>query len=228
MGGPKVSRQASLALVVAGLLLITGCSGAAHVTERDRLQAQNAYEVAAKHLERREFANALTALQQANALDPNVTVYRNALGVALLQLRRPDLAEAEFKRATELDPDYAEAQLNLGIAHAEQQQWAAAVTAYERAIKSPRLMSTDVGYHNLGVALYHTQRYGEAEQALRFAISLAPELGPEPYYYLGLVMLAVNRKNDAMSAFRRAREVAPNSPFGQAAVERLKTLGEGG
>ena len=227
MAGPRVSRQASVALVIVSMLILSGCSGAGHVTDRDRLQAQNAYEVAAKHLERREFAPALTALQQANALDPNVAVYRNALGVVLLQLRRADLAQAEFKRATEIDRDYAEAQLNLGIAHAEQQQWAAAVAAYERALKSPRLMSTDVAYHNLGLALYHLQRYSEAEQALRFAISLDPELAPG-YYHLGLVMLATNRRNDARSAFQRARELAPNSPLSQEAGERLKTLGDGG
>lgn len=227
MGGRGVSRQASVGIMVAGLLFLSGCSGAGYVSDRDRLQAQNAYEVAAKHLERREFAPALTALQQANALDPRVAVYRNALGVVLLQLRRADLAQAEFKRATEIDGDYAEAQLNLGIAHAEQQQWSAAVAAYERAIKSPRLMSTDVAYHNLGLALYHLQRYTEAEQALRFAISLEPEMAPG-YYHLGLVMLATDRKNDARSAFRRARELAPNSPLSREAGERLKTLGDGG
>jgi Flp pilus assembly protein TadD len=226
MAGQKASRRAGLAVVLAAALIVSGCFGR-HTTEEDRLRAQGSYELATQHIDKREYAPALTLLQQANTLDPNVPVYRNALGVVLLQLGRPDLARAEFVRATENDRDYAEALLNLGISHAELGQWADAITAYERAIKSPRLVSPDVAYHNLGLALFHLQRYGEAESALRFAISLDPELAPG-YYHLGLVMLATDRKNDARTAFRRARELAPNSPFGQAAVERLKTLGDGG
>lgn len=224
MRGHNVSRQAALVLSLGCTLIVAGCTGR-HVSDMDRLGAQNAFEVATKQVNERQWAAALTTLQQANALDPGVPLYRNALGVVWLQVGRPDLALAEFRRATELDRDYAEAHLNLGIAHAEQRQWAEAVASYERAIKSPRLMSADVAYHNLGLALYHLARYAEAEYALRFALSLDPRMA-SAYYHLGLLMLAMDRKSDAASAFQRAREMAPDSPFGRAAVDRLRALQE--
>jgi tetratricopeptide (TPR) repeat protein len=79
----------------------------------------------------------------------------------------------------------------------------------------------------MGVALYNLKRYREAEEALRFAVSLEPSLDAA-FYHLGLVYLAENRRDDAKLSFRRARDLSPQSPFGQAAVGQLKALGEGG
>jgi tetratricopeptide (TPR) repeat protein len=213
-------------VILAGVLAAAGCAGKT-ASDAERLHARASFEAATKALEEGKLAQALTLMQQVTAFDPEVALYRNVLGIVYLQVARPDLALAEFKRATELDRDYADAYLNLGTAHAEQQQWAAAVTAYERAIKSPRLVSTDIAYQNLGLALFHLQRYSDAEQALRFAINLDPAMAPA-YYHLGLVLAASNRKDEARQAFERARDLGPNTPFGQAAVDRLKALPGGG
>jgi Flp pilus assembly protein TadD len=67
----------------------------------------------------------------------------------------------------------------------------------------------------------------EAEGALRFAINLDPDMS-SAHYNLGLVLVAANRKDEARSAFLRARQLAPESAFGQAAAERLKALENGG
>jgi Flp pilus assembly protein TadD len=207
-------------------LATVGCAGT-FVSDTQRYQAQSAFEVATKHIEERQFALALTSLQQATTLDPTVAIYRNALGIVYLQLGRPDLALPEFTRATELDGDYAEAFLNHGTALAALNRYAEAVPSYERAIRSARLFTPDTAYNNLGIALYHLGRLPDSEQALRFAVSLNAKL-PTAYYYLGLIHLANNRKDEAKQSFRQTRELAPNSPFGQAAVDRLKDLGEGG
>ncbi len=84
-----------------------------------------------------------------------------------------------------------------------------------------------IANQNLGLALYHLKRYREAEQTLRFAISLDPKM-QAAYYNLGLVFIAENRKDEAKAAFREARKLGPDSPVGQAAQDRLKALGEGG
>jgi|SRR5687767_6068049 len=226
MGGYGVSRQVAVLLITAGILGLTGCGGK-YVSPSDRTQARSSYETGTRLLNERKVAQALTMMQQATTLDPEVPLYQNVLGVAYLQFGRPDLAEASFKRATELDGDFADAYLNLGTALAEQRQWAAAVTAYDRAIKSPRLTSADVAYQNLGLALYHLQRLPEAEHALRFAIDLDPTMAPA-YYHLGLVLSAGRRTEEARRAFERARDLGPNTPFGQAAADRLKSMGGGG
>ena len=215
-------------VVAIGVVLIAGCAtGTGPVSEVQRLQAQSSYEQGVSALSERQLGVALTSLQQATSLDPSVASYRNALGIVYLQLGRPEQALKEFQEAAKIDPDYAEAMLNIGVAHAELRQWTEAVAAYQRALRSSRLMTPDTVHQNLGVAFYNLQRLPEAEEQLRYAIRLEPQL-EAAYYHLGLVLVAQGRNDEAKIAFRRARQLAPNSPFGQAAVERLKALGEDG
>lgn len=222
-----MSRNRGLWLAaVLGSLWLSGCA-TTQPPEVQQLQARAAYERGLAHLERREASLALSAVQEAITLDDTVPVYWNALGWLYLQLGRPDLALGPFTKATQLDPIYADAQLNTGIALAEMKRWEDAVSAYRRAVSVATLSTPHIAYQNMGVALYNLKRYREAEEALRFALSLEPSL-EAAYYHLGLVFLAENRRNDAKLAFRRARDLSPQSPFGQAAVGRLRELGEGG
>jgi len=41
------------------------------------------------------------------------------------------------------------------------------------------------------------------------------------------VLTAEKRPEEAKAYFRRAQQIAPESPFGQAAMERLRALGNG-
>jgi superkiller protein 3 len=222
------NRPRNRILVALGVVLVAGCATTKDsVSEVQRLQARSSYEQGVAALGERQLGAALTAIQQATTIDPTVASYRNALGIVYLQLGRPEQALVEFQGAVKLEPDYAEAILNVGVAHAELQRWTEAVDAYQRAIRSPRLLTPDTAHQNLGVAFYNLRRLPEAEEQLRFAIRLEPQL-EAAYYHLGLVLVAQDRKDEAKVAFRRTRQLAPNSPFGQAAVERLKALGEDG
>ena len=219
-----MSRQRPwrLAVVLAALWLVGCASG--QPSEVTRLQARAAYERGLGHMRDRQAALALSAFQEAIGLDGTVPIYRNTLGVLYLdRLLRPDLALKEFERAIKLDPSYAEAHLNTGIALAEMARWGDAVPAYRRALGMPTLSVPHIAYQNLGLALYHLKQYREAEEALRLSIRLEPAL-EGPYYNLGLVLLAQGRPDEARQAFRRARDLAPQSRFGQAAIGQLEAL----
>lgn len=202
-----------------------------HVTETARLQARAAYERGLKAMEDRAPSAALVAFQEAIALDDSMPAYRNALGLLYFyHLQQYEAALEQFARALEIDPDHADAYLNLGTVLAEMRRWDAAVEAYRKALSFPTFAHPESAYHGLGVALYNLRRYQEAEESLRLALALEPQMGPPglPYYNLGLVFMAENRKDDAKIAFRRAVELAPDSAYGQAAREKLRSLGEGG
>jgi Tfp pilus assembly protein PilF len=225
-----VSRRHGLwpVLMVFGLLT-SGCAGkeAAQRTEVQKLQARAAYDRALSYLSEKQPAPAMTALQEAINVNPSSALYRDTLGVVLLELGRPDMALEHFKRAVELEPMYADAHFHMGTALAESRRWDEAVTSYKKALELPTLTIPESANQNLGLALYHLKRYREAEQTLRFAISLDPKM-QSAYYNLGLVFIAENRKDEAKAAFRQARQLGPDSPVGQAAMDRLKALGEGG
>jgi len=230
MGGLRVSTTARLAVLALGALLgLAACSTARQQQEDEvrRLQARAAFERGVKHFGDREAPQALTAFREAVALDPTSPLYRDTLGLVLTQLQRPDLALEQFQRAVELDPRYADAHFHRGVALAEATRWQEAVEAYRRALSLPTLTVPDIAHQNLGLALYHQRQYREAEQELRFAISLSPDM-QAAYHHLGLVLAAQGRRDEARIAFTRARELGPETPFGEAAGERLRALGQEG
>jgi Flp pilus assembly protein TadD len=208
------------------VLFLAGCASTVD-QEVQRLQARSLYEQGLKSLGNQQVSQGLTSLKEAVQLDPVNPVFRNTLGVVYLDLGRPSEAELEFRKAIELDPGYAEAHHNLGLAFAEQGRWDQAIAAYRKALSLPIYSTPEVAYYNLGRAYLQTGKPREAEEALRTAIQLDSRLAAA-YYQLGLVLAGSGRQEDAKVAFRRARDLEPGSPFGRAAVEALKTLGEGG
>jgi tetratricopeptide (TPR) repeat protein len=206
MGGDKVSTIRIFALVLSVLAVLPGgCASTGPSPEVQRLQAQNSYERGLSFMKERQAGP--------------------ALGVLLLELGSLDQAIVQLSKAVEVDPRLADAHFHLGTALAEARRWEDAVPAYRRAVGLPSLTVPDYAYQNLGLALFHVRKYAEAEQALRFALSLDPKL-QAAHYNLGLVLTAQKRPEEAKESFRRARQLAPDSPFGQAAFERLRAMGD--
>ena len=215
-----------VALMLGILLGSAACSTARPALDVQRLQARAAFERGLRHFEAREAPQALAALREAVALDSTSAVYRDVLGLVFSQLGRPDLALEQFRESVVLDPQLADAHFHLGVALAESMEWSEAAVAYRKALALPTLTVPDLAHQNLGLALYHLRRYGEAEQDLRFAISLSPEM-QAAYYHLGLVLTAQKRLEEARVAFTRARALGQDTPFGEAAGLRLDALGDG-
>jgi Flp pilus assembly protein TadD len=227
MGALGVSRRwTGLAVAVAGLALVACTPKTPNPDEADRLRARAAYERGLADVREGRPALGLAALQEAVALESQNAQYHNALGLILLDLTRPE-ALAEFQKAVELDPNHAEAHHNAGVALAEASRWEEAIVEYRKALAIPTFSTPDLAHHNLAWALFNLGRNQEALESLQFAIRLNPTL-PAPYYTLGLVLVRQGQPEHAKVAFRRARELGPDSPFGGAAVQHLKALGDGG
>ena len=118
-------------------LALFGCASTGPSTEVKRLQAQNAYERGLGFVKDGQPAPALAALQEAVELDPSHAVYRDSLGVVLLQLGRVDQAIETLSKAVEADPRLADAHFHLGTALAEARRWDEAVVSYRRAVALP-------------------------------------------------------------------------------------------
>lgn len=218
------SRAVLLALAIP--LLGLACETANKEAEVRKLRAQSTYEQGLRNLGDKRVALGLANLRQAIELDPDNPVYHNALGVVLLDLQKPDEALAEFQKAVALDPSSAEAYHNTGVALAELKRYDNAIAAYRKAISFPTYTTPEVAYYNMGNAYLYQGKLAEAEEAYRAAIQLESRL-VAAHYQLGLALAAGGRKEQAKDAFRSARDLDPSSPFSRAAVEALKTLGEG-
>ncbi len=222
-----MSRRRGLGCVlVVCMALLAGCASSQQ-EEIKKIRARAAHERGLQALGQHQRAEALSALQEAVSLDPEVPNYYDSLGLLLLDLGQIDQAIERFKKATEIDPKYADAHFHLGTALAEARRWEEAVGSYRTALALPTLTVPDFVHQNLGLALFNLKRYREAEQSLRFALGLDPEM-QAAYYNLGLVLVAEDRREEARAAFEQARKLSPASPFGKAAESQLKGLADGG
>lgn len=211
--------------LIAAIVMTSGC--ATSTTQVEKIRAQAAYERGLTYLNERQPTPALVAFREAVTINPAEPRYRDSLGLLLLDLGQIDQALAELRKALELDPRFADGHFHLGVTLAESRRWEDAIKSYQTAIALPTLTVPELAHNSLGMALYNLKRYREAETALRYAISLNPEL-QAAYYNLGLVLIGENRKEEAKAVFREARKLGPDSPFGQAAAAHLKDLGDGG
>ena len=132
-------------------------------------------------------------------------------------------AEAAYRRAARLAPDWADPHYNLAGILSRSGRLGEAIEEYRAAWAlrpdDPRMVL------NLGYALYRAGRYGEAvdlyQRFLRERGESAPVLNS-----LGANLLALERHGEAVAAFRRAVELAP----GEAGYRRNleAALAEGG
>ena len=103
-------------------------------------------------------AEALPLLEQLAAAQPTAAVL-NDLGLCLMDLNRPDQAEAAFRRVAEAAPDIPEPWHNLGNALLDQQRPDEAVAAYDRALSvAPHDTASEV---HKGQALLLSGKYRE-------------------------------------------------------------------
>ena len=76
---------------------------------------------------------------------------------------RYDESEREYRRAIEINPNYADAHNNLGILLAESGRYAEAEKEFRRSIE---IKPAPDAYYNLGLLLAKLGRYDEAERGI--------------------------------------------------------------
>jgi tetratricopeptide (TPR) repeat protein len=146
------------------------------------------------------------------------------LGVALHMDGKLQQAEAHYRRALELQPDYASAYVNLGMALTELQRPEEAIAAYTRALD---LGSADPDLkYRLGYALLQAGRPAEAVEYLKMAIA-AGRHSAEAYNNLGIALTRAGRPDEAIIAYREALNINPGNgalhfTIGSLLVEREK------
>jgi TolB-like protein/Flp pilus assembly protein TadD len=145
------------------------------------------------------FAKARKAADTAMSLDPNLAGSHNARGIVLLYDSDWAGAEAEFRRAQQLDPNNIGAKGNLSLV-------LKGLGRVDESIDLTRqLLATDplrAGFYSTLSADFMAQgRLDEAEQALRKAIALQPAAES---YHAFLTMIEILR-GDAKGALDAAR-----------------------
>jgi Tfp pilus assembly protein PilF len=220
----RVSRSAS-ALVLCVAAVLSACATTTPNDEIRTLEARAAYEAGVKSIAEGRISLGLSSLRQAAEIEPRNALYHNAVGAVLLNIGRHVDAQAEFQKAVELDPTYADAYHNLGSAYAEQAKWEDAIVAYRRALAQTIYNRPEATYNNLGYAYWALDRRKEAEEAFRAALQLDSRLVPS-HFWLGVLLQKEGRQAEATAHLRAARDLEPASMLGKRADEVLKAMGQ--
>ena len=129
-------------------------------------------------------------------------------GAILLDLRRPEEAEAAFRKAAVLDPENPEAQNNIGVVQNFKGAFLAGIPFFRRALQlAPDYVSASL---NLGAALAKTGQAEEAIKVCRNAAELAPRNG-EVWARLGTALKLDGQLVDAVEALEKALLLDPSN-----------------
>lgn len=132
-----------------------------------------------------------------------------ALGISLLQLKKPKDAVTHLKIATELEPKDEKAWLYLGLAYDSADQFAESMDAWKRGAAAVPKSSTL--RHELGMALLEAGKADDAAKVLVEATRLA-EQDPEIRMDAAYALTTAGKFKEAKEQATFAVSLAPDNP----------------
>ncbi len=130
-------------------------------------------------------------------------------------------ATAEFREAARLDPDFAEAQYNLGVTYQKLDAHDKAIEAFARAV---RLRAKNSDYHYaIGGSYFHLGRYDEAVQAFEKALLFNPA-NIKAQYSLAAALEKDGKLSRARKAWEKYLEMDSDSDWADRARSRLAPI----
>jgi predicted CXXCH cytochrome family protein len=126
------------------------------------------------YVKQRQKAEALDTLRKSVELDPDVPEAHYALGTLWSQPGGdPQRAEASFREAIRLQPDYAQARMNLAIVLFQEKRVDEAGYEFEYAIRIRP--SYALGHFNYGLMLSNLRRFEDARSQMEAALRADPK-----------------------------------------------------
>ena len=151
-------------------------------------------------------ANAESPKQSA-ALPRNDAEAHRKLGKVFQEQGRLSEAEASYRRALEIRPDYAEAHYDLANVLRDLGRQVEAEASYRRAVAiKPDYAQA---HNNLGNVLQRKGRQDEAEASYRRALAIRPDFFLA-HNNLGNTLRQQGRPNEAEASYRRALAIRPD------------------
>jgi tetratricopeptide (TPR) repeat protein len=172
--------------------------------------ARKEFEKGRKLIESRKAEKSISFFEKAIELYPAYAAAHLYLGMAQMEMRHWDEAEASLGRAIETDEKLAAAHLMLGTCHNMQGEYTEAEKPLVRGLElNPE---TADGQVELAKTYWSLGRWQDAEPHARKALELRSEF-PTAHLLLGNILL---RKRDGAAALKEFREylrLDPHGPF---------------
>lgn len=149
---------------------------------------------------------AASLIGKAIGIKPNSLMYYN-LGLVFRAQGKLDDAAASYRKATALQPDYADAHFNLGNVLQKLGKLNDAVASYRKVLALKPDWAD--AHNNLGITLQELGKLDDAIAGYRRAISLRPNFA-SAHNNLGIALQKQGKPDDAAACYRRAISLKPD------------------
>ncbi len=158
---------------------------------------------------------AIAKFNEAIAVVPTCHACYYYIGAANAQKQQYADAEAAFKKAIEIKPDFAEAYNGLAGVYNSQKKFdeagAASAKAAELAGAGGAGGGNAAAIYNQGVVLWNAQKFPEAKVQFEKAVQIDPSMA-DAWYQLGMANLNTGDMPGAVAAFEGYLKAAPDGP----------------
>ena len=193
-----------------------------HMLEHNRDQPTGLLQLGQWFADRGDPAESLACLRRAVEWDAGSPPLQAALALALNAQGQTAEAVRHLEAACRLAPRQAEYRFNLALGLNELGRLDEALAALEETVKLDPQFSR--AWYNLGLAYNVRQQTERALDALVQAESLDPR-SPQAVYARATILARLGRTAEALTAARRALEIAPNHAE---AAQLVRALAGGG
>jgi tetratricopeptide (TPR) repeat protein len=148
----------------------------------------------------------------------NVSMIYQMLAKRYAEQGRHDLTAESWAKVIEIEPTFAEAHFNCGLALSLTGKNEDALPYFQKSVNlNPYFVK---GYHAMGDALLKLARYEEAVQQYQKALELNPD-DPTVHHNLGLTYFRSGNSEKAAVEYNRALEIEPNYALAYKSLHEL-------
>jgi len=220
--GLTTSKRQHIGLDMAELTLTLKKGGdMADVSKEDRAKAEakvagikTAYAEAAALANAGKYDEAIVKFNEVIASVPKCTECYSGIGAASREKKDYAAAEAAYKKALDIDPNYIEAYSGLANIYNDQKKFpearAMSEEANKRATTAGGTGNADMLY-NAGVISWNANDFAKAGEQFSAAIAANPNHA-ESHFMLGQVDLNLGKLPEAAKEFDTYTKIAPNGP----------------
>jgi type IV pilus assembly protein PilF len=196
--------------VVALFLALAGCATkvpqySSDPTERQRAQIHT--ELASGYYSQNLWPLAMTEYNTAIEIDSNYAPAYIGLAMVYAVMAQDDKAEANFKRALDIEPGNPESHNNYGVFLCSRNRIDESLTQFMTAVKEPLYYTPQTAWLNAGICALKKKDATNAETYLFKALSIQPGLS-EASYQLATIYFS---RGDYLQARERLQRAMQNT-----------------
>src|SRR5262249_48812784 len=202
---PDIALKSAAAAAAAG-------GGGAGGGSGEELQA--AFKKAVELADAGKLDEAEAAYKHILTKHPTIAQVHYNLGYVYMQKKDWTNAEAAYKKALEIKPDFSDASIALAKVYQESGQKDKAMETMAAGGSDPKVL------FNLGIMNLNAGKYDEAEAALNKVKEL-DQANAEVYFHLGTIALNRGKADEAMAHLEKYLSMSPQNAQNAATAQQL-------